>query len=126
MDIRRHLMGLLGLASLIAGVSLLIIRGTNDSQWSMFASICLRVGLMLGAMWLAFPQIVGLARRFPPWLMATIAISGLVIAARPRMIVYLAPVLAAIVILQFIGWLFKPLPTPKPKRKTKRAPSSDE
>ena len=123
MDIRRHIMGLFGLAFLLCGVGLLVARGASDSQWSMFASICIRVGLMLGAIWLAFPQVVGLAQRFPPWLMGTVGFSALVVAARPRMIFYLGPVVVAIAFLQFVGWLFKPLP--KPKRRTKTASKND-
>ncbi|MBC8354494.1 MAG: hypothetical protein H8E66_21070 [Planctomycetes bacterium] len=126
MDIRRHIMGLFGIAFLVGGISLLLIKGTNDSQWSMFASICMRVGLMLGAIWLAFPQVVGLAKRFPPWMMATVAVCGLIVAARREMIVYLAPVVAVIAFLQFVGWLFKPLPTPKPKRQAKTATKNDQ
>ena len=116
MDIRRHLMGLFGIVFLISGTGLLFLKGANDSQWSMFASICIRVGLMLGAIWLAFPQVVGLAKKFPPWLMVAIVTAGLVVAARPRMILYLGPVVAAIAVLQFVGWLFKPLPQSKSKR----------
>lgn len=122
MDIRRHIMGLFGIAFLAGGLGLLLLTGTSDNQ---FAGFCIRVGLMLGAIWLALPQVVGLTKRFPPWLMATIAISGLVIAARPRMILYLGPVVAAIAFLQFVGWLFKPLPHPKPKRPTKTASKKD-
>ena len=125
MDIRRHIMGMLGIASLAIGVSLLVLKGTSDDQWSMFSSICIRVGLMLAAIWLAFPQVIGLAKRFPPWLLATIGFAGLVVAVRPRMIVYLAPVAAAITVLQFVGWLFKPLPIAKPKRQTRRASKND-
>jgi hypothetical protein len=117
MDIRRHIMGLFGIAFLLTGVGLLVAKGTNDAQWSMLASVCIRVGLMLGAIWLAFPQIVGLTKRFPPWLMATIGVAGIVVAARPRMIVYLGPLVAAIALLQFVGWLFKPLPKQRPKKK---------
>ena len=118
MDIRRHIMGLIGVASLLGGAALLYVKGASDSQWSMFASICIRVGLMLVVIWLAFPQIVGLAKRCPPWLMAAVGGTAIVIAARPRMILYLGPVVVAISFLQFIGWLFKPLPNPKRQPKT--------
>ena len=128
MDIRRHILGLLGIAFLLSGLGLLLVKGASDNQWSMFASICVRVGLLLAAIWLAFPQVVGLAKRFPPWLMAAVAISGLVIAARPRMIFYAGPVIAAIAFLQFVGWLFKPLPQRKPQRPASdaRQPPLDE
>jgi len=125
MEIRRHIMGLLGIGFLLGGVVLLVVKGANDSQWSMYASICVRVGLMLSAVWLAFPQVVDLAKRFPPWLMATIVLSGLVVAASPRRALYLVPVVAAIAFLQFVGWLFKPLPNAKPKRRAKTASKND-
>jgi hypothetical protein len=117
---------LFGVVFALSGLVLLLVKGASDSQWSMFASICIRVGLMLGAIWLAFPQMVGLARRFPPWLMATVAISGLVVAARPRLILYLGPVVAAIAFLHFVGWIFKPLPNSKAKRQTKAASKNDQ
>jgi len=126
MDIRRHIMGLFGIALLLAGVGLLFTKGASDSQWSMFASICIRVGLMLGAIWLAFPQIIGLAKRFPPWLLATAGVTAFTIAAFPKRIVYLGPIVAAIAFLQFVGWLFKPLPTAKPKRQAKTVSKNDQ
>ncbi|MDA1050760.1 MAG: hypothetical protein O3C40_09810 [Planctomycetota bacterium] len=123
MDIRRHIMGLLGIIFLLSGVGLLVVKGASDSQWSMYASICIRVGLMLSAIWLAFPQIEGLTKRFPSWLMATIGVMAFIIAASPRRIVYLGPIVAAIAFLQFAGWLFKPLPNPK--RQAKAASKDD-
>lgn len=127
MDIRRHIMGLFGIAFLLGYVGLMFVKGSSDSQWSMFASICMRVGLMLGAIWLAFPQVIGIGKRlrFPPWMIAALGVSGLVVAARPRMVVYLVPVLGAIAVLQFFGWLFKPLPNPKRKPKAKTASKND-
>jgi hypothetical protein len=118
-------MGLLGIAFLLSGLVLLVVKGVNDSQWSMYASMSVRVGLMLSAIWLAFPQVVDVAKRFPPWLLATIVLSGLVVAASPKRALYLVPVVAAIVFLQFVGWLFKPLPNPKSKRRAKTASKND-
>lgn len=124
MDIRRHIMGLLGIALLLGGVGLLAAKGVSDSQWSVYASICIRVGLMLSAIWLAFPQVVGLSNRFPPWLIAAIGVTTLVIAVSPKRIVYLGPIIVAIAFLQFVGWLFKPLPNPK--RQAKAASKDDQ
>lgn len=125
MDIRRHIMGLIGIACLAGGVGLLLAKGASDSQWSMFASICIRIGLMLSAIWLAFPQVVGLAKRFPPWLLAACGFTAVAVAARPRMILYLGPIVVLIAFLQFVGWLFKPLPNPRRKPHTKTVAKND-
>ena len=119
-------MGMFGIAFLLGGVGLLVVKGVNDSQWSMFASICIRVGLLLSAIWLAFPQVVGLVKRFPPWLMAAVGFTALVVAARPRLILYLGPAVVALAALQFVGWLFKPLPNAKPKRRARTASKNDQ
>jgi hypothetical protein len=116
---RRHLLGIFGICFLIGWVCLLSMGQGEDSVW--MSAICMRVGFTLLAIWLAFPQAVELAERFPPWLMACVGIGGVILIARPRLFVYVLPALAAIGVLQFVGWLFKPLPN-QPKRK-KRQPS---
>lgn len=113
---RRHLLGIFAIGFLTGWIGLLTFGSSDDNVW--MASICMRVGFTLGAIWLAFPQAVEIAERFPPWLIACIAIGGLVIIARPRAAVYVLPALLLIGALQFVGWLFKPLPNP-PKRKNK-------
>ena len=119
--VRHHLLGIIGLAFLTTGIGLLVAYGVNNSQWSMLASICVRVGLTLGALWLAFPQLVDLSTKVPTWLLVTIVIGGLIVIARPRTILYVAPALAAIAVLQFIGWIFKPLPTPQAKKSNRKS-----
>ena len=88
----------------------------DNTQWIM--SVCLRVGLLLAAIWLALPQLAQLAQRMPPWLAGGTLLVGLLVAIRPRLIVYVAPLLAAMAVLQFWGWLFKPLPGAKHRSKT--------
>jgi hypothetical protein len=121
MDIRRHIMGSFGIAFLLGGLGLWLVKGTGNQM----AGVGVKVGLVLCAIWLAFPQVAELTKRVPSWLMAAIGISGLVVAARPRMILYLGPVVAAIAFLQFVGWLFKPLPNPKPKSQANAASKND-
>jgi hypothetical protein len=69
--------------------------------------------MVLSAIWLAYPQLKQIAQRVPPWMIACIALAVLIIVVRPKAIFALAPVLAAIAVLQFFGWLFKPLPQKK-------------
>lgn len=112
---RRHVLGILGLL-LVAGGAITLWRGELAPEWS---SAMLRIGLVFCALWLAFPQLVTLLKRFPPWLLATIAGGGMIVAARPRSIVFIGPVVLAIALVQFIGWLVQwfAKPPPPPRRK---------
>ena len=120
---RRHLLGIFGICFLIGWICLLSFRRDEDSVW--VAAICMRVGFTLIAIWLAFPQAIELAQRFPPWLLGCIGFGTLVLIARPRYFIYVLPALAAISVLQFVGWIFKPLPNP-PKRKKPAARSKQK
>jgi hypothetical protein len=125
---RRILMGILSLVFLaVAGAIYLngvpdkdftLIRTVPDDQ-KFLLSVCQRVGIVLGAMWLAYDQVLKIGQRSPPWLLGCIGLCLLVIVARPRAILIVAPLLAVVAALQFVGWLFKPLPNPrKAARKT--------
>jgi hypothetical protein len=111
---RRILIGLLALLFLGAAVALHF----SDFENSVFLlSVCMKVGLVLGAMWFAYDQVLKISQRSPPWLLGIIGVSLLVIVIRPKAFVIVGPLLAAIALLQCVGWLFKPLPKP---RKTPR------
>jgi hypothetical protein len=109
------MLAILFLAVAVPGVYRFFVHGPSDSDF--LASVCLRVGLTLSAIWLAFPQLDELSRRVPPWLLACVGLGLLVVVIRPRAILTIGPVLAVIFALQFVGWLFKPLPKKKPPRK---------
>ena len=116
-EIRRHGFGLFAIAFVGVAVALYFSGGSDDnSAW--VTAICARVGLLLGAIWLALPQLAQVAERMPPWLTGGILLVGLMTAIRPRAIVYVLPLLAGMLLLQFWGWLSKPLPNPgkKPKQ----------
>lgn len=77
---------------------------------------------MLIALWLALPQLEQMKLRWPPWLLASLAVGGLIIAVRPRAAMWVLPLGAALAALQFVGWLFKPLPTANTKTGKRRKP----
>ncbi len=113
---RRILLGICALLFLgAAGV--IYMRGVTDENIFLL-SVFQRVGIVLGLMWLAYEQVLKISQRSPPWLLGCIGLCLLVIVARPKAIVIVAPLLAAVAVLQFFGWLFKPLPNP---RKTTRS-----
>ena len=100
------LLGILALALLtVAGG---ISFSGLASEYTPVLSVCLRMGLVLGAIWLAFDQVDEMVRRTPPWLMGGAALCLLVIVVRPRAIVAVAPLLAAAAALHYFGRFLKP------------------
>ena len=104
---RRHLVGICSLLFLASAAALYF--GSDFASNELLLSTCERVGILLGAWWLAYRQLEGVLQRFPPWLLAALGGCVLVIFVRPRLAVLLVPVIAAIGVLQFLGWLAKPM-----------------
>ncbi|MDX1945429.1 MAG: hypothetical protein SFU86_08470 [Pirellulaceae bacterium] len=65
---RRATLGILALFLLVLGF-VIALRGPADGSAAGLAGGCVRVGLVLGAMWLAWPQILTLVTSAPRWLM---------------------------------------------------------
>ena len=102
MDIRRHLLGICGLLFMAAWAAV-VLSPANSDTLAFAAASSLRIGLVLCALWLSLPQLQQLSRRFPPWVFGVIGLLILVVAVRPKMIIYAAPILGALVVLQFMG-----------------------
>src|SRR5262245_14347413 len=81
---RRDLLGVIALASLLAGVVLYFLNG-DDSRNLEWTGACLRIGAVLGAAWRALPEIRRPGNRW--FVMA--ALAGFVLLAwRPRLILF--------------------------------------
>lgn len=115
---RRNLLGLIGLAFLGTWIALLIWNPASGG-YAFAAAACMRIGCVLLALWLALPQLSQLKLRLPAWLLASLIGSGLLIAVRPRLAIWLLPIMLAIAALQFVGWLFKPLPAGTKSRRSR-------
>lgn len=61
---RRKTLGIAAMLLLAVGV-IAALRGPEDGSARGFAGGCIRVGLVLGALWLAWPQIQGMFTRLP-------------------------------------------------------------
>jgi hypothetical protein len=107
---RRHACGVLSVAFLCGAAYGLATYGVDHSQASMYSSMGLRMGLVLGAIWLAFPQLSKLTVQTSTWFLLLLGAIGLIIVARPRTVVVLGPVMLLLILLQFAGWLMKPPP----------------
>jgi hypothetical protein len=105
---RRHALGLFAVTFLTAAGILAYRIGLNEVQESVSTSICLRVGLVLGAAWLAYPQLQQLGRQFPPWLIAATAFGMLLLLVQPKAFRFLLPVILILLALQMLGRFLQP------------------
>jgi hypothetical protein len=115
-SIRRHAIGVVALALLVSSVVLLLQYDENVGQVA--GTTCLRVGLTLAALWLAFPQVLTIASKYPPRLLAAILIGGLVVIIRPRSFPLVLLLVAAVGVMEVAGRFLRP-----PSRKSGRTSS---
>ena len=82
---RRPIIGILSIVLLVTAVVMLLRSAGSENQ--AFGAACLRVGLLLGAVWLAYPQL----ERIPAWMFGTLLTALMVMAVRPQMAVLIVP-----------------------------------
>ena len=116
---RRHLIGIFGLAFIAIGVTLLVIHGWNEGQWSTFASIGLRAGLTLCAAWLALPQLFTLSGKVSLWMVAMLAVGAILLFINPLIG---GLVLGVMSLYLFIRYLFTPAPAKRSRSSLGRRP----
>ncbi len=110
-SLRRHALGIASVILLLLALGLWW-RWPQDSAAAV--AICVRAGLVLGAIWLALPQLSRLIAAVPVWMVFACGISALVLIARPRTIVFIGPALGSALLLHFLGWFLRQ----PPKRKS--------
>ena len=108
---RRHALGILAILLLVIAVYGWSRYGLKESEANVFFNSCERIGLVFGAAWMAYPQLVRVASRTSPRFMLLMVAIGLIILVRPRSVIILGPVMLVLAALQFVGWLMKP-PSP--------------
>jgi hypothetical protein len=96
---RTHL-GLCALALLLIG-AVAYRSFPGDGNAIGFAGGCVRMGLVLGALWLAWPQIIGFLARAPRWLLAASGIAVVVCVVKPILLLLAVPLLGLL-------WFFGP------------------
>ena len=114
LSVRRHILGVLGLGFIVAWQ--VLYWGYEDNQSQTIASVCMRVGLTLSAIWLAFPQALGIITKFSKPLNFALLLGGIILAFRPQMFILVGPVVAVLAGMEFVKWLFTP-----PERKKKKS-----
>ena len=94
--LHRPTIGAVAVLLLLGSVALAVWYPSEASQ--LWMSACLRVGLVMGLLWLAYPQLSQLR----PWLIAVIVaivFAGLLLARQPRVLLIAVAIL--VVIMRF-------------------------
>jgi hypothetical protein len=108
----RTLLGICALALLVMG-AIALRAGPSGITSTSFAAGCLRVGLVLGALWLALPQIEGLLKRTPRWVLVSLAVALVILFLQPKLLLLALPILA---VLWSSGWVWSLLKRPSDGR----------
>jgi hypothetical protein len=88
----RPTLGVISLVLIIGGAILMLRPIDGDSY---LGAIAVRSGLVLGAIWVALPNI----RHAPGWLFYAVAVLAAVLIVRPRLVIYALPVAAVVAIV---------------------------
>jgi hypothetical protein len=102
---RRHALLVLAVLLLIVFLYGWMTDGLKSGDASVFYTTCERIGLVLGATWLAYPQLVLVASKTSTRFMILMFGIGLVILIRPKTAFILGPVMLILAGLQLAGWL---------------------
>jgi len=99
---RRHAMGIIAAVLLALGLAFWVWPPTGGGGEFLHGSL-IKSGLVLGAAWLAFPQL----DRMPGWLFVTVVGVLLVVAVKPRIFLALSRYLVFLAPLFFVIWLLR-------------------
>lgn len=121
-SIRRHALGVVALVLLVSAPVLFFrydLFGFEANVGEVASSICMRVGLTLGALWLAFPQILAIKSKYPPRLLLAVLGGSFVVIAYPRSFPIVLVLVALIGAVEALGWFLKPPPGKKARRRSR-------
>ncbi len=117
---RRTAVGIIALILLaIAGYGF-TQHGFSDGDASFLWSSCWRIGMVLGAAWLALPKLLEQKTDASPLVLALAGLVGAVIVIRPRAIMFLWPIIIVLAVTHFFRWLIKPPPGAASARRKKK------
>lgn len=110
---RRHLLGIVAMVLLLAGTIGWLVERSTNTHAGMAAGVGMRAGLVLGALWMAYPQLVQVIRYAPKWILGLLGIAAMVLVFGRQSLVIVVPAVIILAGLQFASWIFKPLPKKK-------------
>ena len=103
---QRTKVGLISLVLLLVSAALVVWPLSDPTTHVAVQGACVRIGLIMAAIWLALPQLSVL----PGWLVALVTLSAVIIAFRPKYAIIAVPLVIAFLVLRPRG------PRPAPPR----------
>ena len=93
---RRHVTGIVAFLLLSLGAYFLIWP-PSAGQGQLLSGACIRLGMVLFAIWLAYPQV----QKIPRWMYGLVLLAAAVVLVFPKAIIYIIPAMPAI-------WFLRP------------------
>ncbi len=90
---RRHLLGIIALAFLLAGLGIWYWSPPDFKWW---AAETERIGIILGVLWLAYHDL----RRIPVWIWPAILVALIIAVRWPKSLLVLVPLLILVALLR--------------------------
>jgi hypothetical protein len=84
----RTLLGILALICFVSGVVMLLAGRGGE-----VAGALIKVGSVLGALWLALPSISSMLSRTPKWVLTAAVIGIIICVVRPQLLLLVVPLL---------------------------------
>ena len=106
---RRHILGVCALIGLALGLLPYFVSVAGYSPADVLPASCLRFGILLGAIWLGYPQAQSTLAKVPGWLIGSTLIAFIAVLIRPKLLWLVIPILGVVVALQALGVISKRL-----------------
>lgn len=104
---RRHAIGILSGGLLLAALAIWLLVPPSATASSLL-SACVRLGMVLGALWLALPQVGELLTRYPPWLLIALLVFAVAVILQPKTLTFLLPLALVLAAFHFFGRFTRP------------------
>jgi hypothetical protein len=91
---RRHTLGIIAAVLLLTAAALWLFA--VGGQYEQLQGIAWRLGAFLAVWWLAYPDV----DRLPGWLLVVLPATALIIAVRPKLLLWAIPILIVLALLR--------------------------
>ena len=115
---RRHIIGVIGLAGLIYAATIYLTQGYEEGLNHFFPALSLRLGIVMSALWLGMPDLDRFFAKYPPWIFVVALVLICAVVVRPKFFPVVISLVVLAVALKFVARFFY-MPT-KEERSKKR------